>query len=111
MLIAATLTIPAVDTGYTLETLLNTAGAALPVSGRVAALRLQWENNIAFIVPNAGTITTTTGTTPDQYGFRLDTNTRVFEETRHETNSISLQEIVLAADTASTKVHVFAYSI
>lgn len=110
-MIAHTVDIPATDIGYSLTTLLTTAGAQLPVNRRIASIKLQWENNVAFIVPLAGAITTTTGTTPDVYGFRLDTNTRVFEEMNHPANQLSLDDIILAADTASTKVHVFAYTV
>lgn len=107
-MIAATVNLAAVDTGYNLYTLLN--NTKLPI--RCTELVLQWENNIVYVVPVAGTITTTTGTVPDQYGALIDTTTRVLQlGPQSNGNGISLQDVIVAASAANTVLHVLAYSL
>ncbi len=122
-LLARTLTIPAVDTGYTLRTLLISAGVTR-LSGenapvRCASVTIQLdgaETDNVYFVENPGTIVTTVGNVPDQYGYLLSTTaasiyTTFQESTRQNTNTLSLDEIVLATDAANTVVHAWIYYI
>lgn len=117
MLIAATLTIPAVGTGYTLKQLLDLALVRYPETYRVASVKLQIDpaaTGSAYLVSGSGTIATTADV-PDQYGYILslvgDLYSTFLEESRQNTNTLSLDEICLAADVANTVVHLWAYTI
>ncbi len=122
-LLARTLTIVAVDTGYTLRQLLINAGAPNLTGDnarvRVAKVIIQLdgaETDNVYFVEAPGPITTTVGNVPDQYGLMLSTTaasvySTFSEDHRQNTNTISLDEIVLAADAANTVVHAWIYSI
>jgi len=121
MTIAYTLTIPAVDTGYTLWELLIAAGipaSALPITRRVASLKLQIdtaETDNVYLVPRNGPVVTTVGNVPDQYGYILSLTgslySSFYEDSRQNINGISLEEVCLATDAANSIVHLWAYTI
>lgn len=127
MIIAATLTIPADDTGYSLATLLATANSALlaanaplnsiPDSHRVAKIQIQAdpaETDNVYIVPNPGTLAVTAHV-PNNYGVIVSLTGVVYqtfqEETRQNTNTLSLDEFFVAADADNTVFHLWAYTI
>ena len=102
-------TIPAADTGYTLTTLLTTAGADLPSVRRVACIKITMITGASYLVPLTGTIVTTVGDTPDQYGFDFAA-AGTFFEMAYPSNNISLDDIILAGDALAT-LAVYGYAI
>ena len=109
------LNIPSTDTGYALTTLLLTALGQVPYNSlnlHATEVHLRWENNIVYLVPVPGTITTTTGTVPDHYGELLDTTNRVVVLGPQSVgNPLALQDIVVAASANDTKLHLLAYTL
>ena len=107
MLINRTITLPAVDTGYSLYDLLKAEEPNL--RERVAGLRLQTgPAGTTYLVPNPGGYTSTTGNVPDDYGWRIDVD-NPYQVDQHPANQISLTEYYLGTDAAGTLVHVHAY--
>jgi hypothetical protein len=102
-------TIAAADTGYKLSALLAAVGADLPSINRVACLKISQVSGDAYLVPNDGTIVTTTGDVPDQYGWSFSSMGTWFEMS-YPSNVISLDDLILAGAAGST-LAVYGYAI
>lgn len=111
MQIAHTLTLPAANTGYSIATLLTTAGIPLPYSGRVSGIKIEMDSHDIFFVAEEGAYAHTSNV-PDSYGYRLNsTKKSEFEASQHPANQISLGDIIVGSGTAEAKVHVWAYCV
>jgi hypothetical protein len=109
MIIAANVTFPAINTGYSIKTLLEAAGV-VDIPPRVCELRVRGAAFPIYLVPAPGPYANTGGI-PDQYGAVYDTPTRIFHLTRLRQNAISLEEINLGAFSLSATAQIFAYTL
>lgn len=114
MIIAHVVTIPADDTGYSLRTLLETAGVSFAEgrSPRFATLKIsQISTNVdsLFVLPATGAYTPTSGHIPPNYGWNFSTNGGLWEM-QLAVNAIGVDDIVLGGAQNET-ASIFMYTV
>lgn len=111
-MVAALVTIPAADTGYTLLSLLTTATGRANLAtdyARACSITIQYMGSTdGYIVPNTGAYTAASGV-PAQYGYSFANGGTYWEKTADH-NLFSLDEIILGAQTAGDTFAVTVYA-
>jgi hypothetical protein len=111
-MLAALVTIPAADTGYTLLSLLTTATGRNNLNtdyARACSITIQYLGSTdGYIVPNTGAYTAVSHV-PAQYGYSFANGGNYWEKVGNH-NLFSLEEIILGAQTANDTFAVTVYA-
>ena len=110
-IISTTITLPVAGTAYSVATRLAAKGVQIPLTGRVAGIKLQASNKDVYFVDHEGPVTMQANV-PVDFGYKLKSNHgETFEESQHPANQISLGDIILVAGENDGFVHVWAYTV
>jgi hypothetical protein len=112
-MIAALVTLPAANTGYTLLELLETATGRSNLNteyARACSITIQYLGSTdGYIVPNTLAYATTVGDVPDQYGYSFANGGTYWEKVANH-NLYALDEIILGVQTANETFAVTVYA-